>query len=33
MGGLLVVKSTIFYKYLAEYHAHKILRMSVDECG
>lgn len=21
------------YKYLAEYHAHRILRMSVDECS
>lgn len=21
------------YKHLAEYHAHRILRMSVDECG
>lgn len=23
----------IFYEYLAEYHAHRIPRMSVDECG
>lgn len=21
------------YEYLAEYHAHRIPRMSVDECG
>lgn len=23
----------IFYEYLAEYHVHRIPRMSVDECG
>ena len=30
---IIIVVLCVIYEYLAEYHAHRIPHMSVDECG
>lgn len=32
-GKCIENKNNCLYEYLAEYHAHRIPHMSVDECG
>ena len=32
-GMMKKIQTPKIYEYLAEYHAHRIPRMSVDECG